>query len=99
MNVPMRPVFLLLLLHISLNVFSQYVSPAERYASTILSSTIKEHVYKLASKEFQGRETGTEGNLLAAQYLADEFKSYRIPAIPNDVNYYQDLDFTSIKWS
>ena len=30
------------------------------FAKTIDHNTIREHVYKLASKEFQGREAGTE---------------------------------------
>lgn len=95
----MRNIFLLLLLSLSFDVFSQYSTPAENYASTIESSAIKTHVYKLASPEFQGRETGTHGNLSAAKYIADQFQSYQIPPFLNGADYYQELDFTSIKWS
>ncbi|HUR31866.1 MAG TPA: M28 family peptidase [Saprospiraceae bacterium] len=95
----MRNIFGLLFLFCSSFLFGQAPAIAEKYASTIESETIKEHVYKLASPEFQGRETGTPGNLLAAQYISDQFKSYNIPVIPNDNNYFQEVGFTTIKWS
>ena len=71
---------------------------AEKYAATIDSATIRTHVYALASTELQGRETGTDGNYKAAQYIADQFRSYRIPTVPNDNNYFQELAFTTLKW-
>ena len=95
----MRNIFCFLFLLCSFFLSGQASSVAEKYASTIESETIKSHVYKLASPELQGRETGTPGNLLAAQYIADQFKTYQIPVIPNDNNYYQEVDFTTIKWS
>src|SRR5688572_33156392 len=95
----MKSISFFLFLFLSLPVFSQHVSVAEKYAATIDSNTIKKHVYKLASPEFQGRETGTDGNMKAAAYIADQFRSFQIPALPGDSDYYQELAFTTIKWS
>ena len=95
----MRTFFLLFFLPAYFELFSQYSTPAQSYAATIESSKIREHVYKLASREFQGRETGTDGNLLASRYIADQFSSFGIAPVPNEDDYFQELDFTSIKWA
>src|SRR5688572_7614583 len=95
----MRSIILLSFSLVLSPAYGQHNTIAEKYAATIEGNTIKEHVYKLASREFQGRETGSEGNLAAARYIADQFKSYRIPVIPNDGDYFQDMAFSSIKWS
>ena len=95
----MRSFLFLFLLLLSFPLFSQLAPLADKYAATIEANTIKEHVYKLASPEFQGRETGTDANLRAADYIADQFKSYSIPVVPGDNNHFQEVAFTSIKWS
>lgn len=83
---------------VSFQLYSQTSSIAEKYASTILSESIKEHVYKLASPEFEGRETGTDANLKAAKYISDQFKNYQIPLLSNDQDYYQEVAFSTAKW-
>src|SRR5688572_10659709 len=95
----MRSILFIFSLLFSFPLFSQQVSVAEKYAATIDGNTIKEHVYKLASTEYEGRETGTDANLKAADYIADQFKSYSIPVVPGDNNHFQEVAFTSIKWS
>lgn len=94
----MKSIPFLFVLICSLPVFSQHTGVVEKYAATIDSNTIKKHVYKLASSEFQGRETGTDGNLKAAAYIAEQFKSIQLPPLPGDSDYYQDLAFTTLKW-
>ena len=37
-----------------------------------LEKKIKKHIVYLASKKLEGRETGTKGNELAAQYLEED---------------------------
>lgn len=71
---------------------------SDQLARTIESKTMKEHVYTLASKEFEGRETGKEGNLKAAAYIAGQFAEDGIPTIPGDDNYFQEVGFTTFKW-
>ncbi len=81
------------------SLFAQVpVSIASHYASTIEAKTLKEHVYQLASKEFEGRETGTEGNNKAAKYIAQQFALDGIPPIPGDGDYFQELAFSRIQW-
>ena len=68
-------------------------------AKEIDAAGLKKHVLALTAPEMAGRETGTEGNLKAAQYIASEFKSFGIPAIPGDSDYFQDAAFSTIKWN
>ena len=41
-----------------------------KYANTITADELKTHLSILASDEFEGRETGEEGNEMAAEYIA-----------------------------
>lgn len=47
----------------------------EKYASTITAADHKRHLEILASDEYEGRETGKEGQKKAAYYIARHFKS------------------------
>lgn len=80
-------------------VTAQDASIPATLANTIEGATIKEHVYYLASDQLEGRETGTEGNMVAAQYIADQFASYGIPPLQQTGDYFQDVDFTVFKWA
>ncbi|MEP6795105.1 MAG: M28 family peptidase [Saprospiraceae bacterium] len=71
---------------------------ASGYAATIEAKTLREHVYQLASKAFEGRETGTVGNNKAAKYIAQQFALDGIPPIPGDGDYFQELAFSRIQW-
>jgi hypothetical protein len=47
---------------------------AQRYAATITEDDLAAHLYLYASDEFEGRETGTRGQRLAAKYLATVYR-------------------------
>lgn len=94
----MKGILLFSFLTFSFSLFSQKISVAAKYAEMIEAQTIKEHVYKLASSEFAGRETGTLKNLLAAHYIADQLQHSNVLPIPNDGDYFQDVAFSSVKW-
>jgi len=64
----------------------------QKYANTITSDELKEHLYKFASKEFQGRQVGTKGHRLAASYIKDFYLSENIPSPISDTDYYQEVD-------
>jgi Zn-dependent M28 family amino/carboxypeptidase len=51
----------------------------EQVVDSIKKEDVKKYVEKLASKEFDGRGTGTEGNEKAAQYIKDHLNSLKIP--------------------
>ena len=44
---------------------------AEKFAKTITQKDLKEHLYIYASDEFEGRETGSEGQKKAVNYIKD----------------------------
>lgn len=62
--------------------FAQVDEQALRYAGTITEAELKEHLTTLASDSFQGRDTGKEGQKLAAAYLKDQFAKSGIPPLP-----------------
>ncbi len=93
----MKPVVLLPLL-LSVQLYAQFDSTAYRLAQTIDPGTLKTHIYTLASPEFEGRETGTEGNRLAADYLAGQFKADGIPPLPATGSYFQPVAFSNVRW-
>lgn len=54
---------------------AQEVSDPSPFANVITAEDLRTHLYKVASKEFEGRETGTEGQRKAAAYIEDQFKA------------------------
>jgi len=63
----------------------------EQYASSITSNELKEHLYKFASAEFQGRKVGTQGQKLASNYLRDYYISEKISSPISETDYFQDI--------
>lgn len=61
------------------------------YAETITEAELKEHLYTYASDEFEGRETGTEGQKKAVAYIKAEYENLGIPAAKSDGNYFQKV--------
>ncbi len=50
---------------------------------------IKEHVYYLTSDSLKGRETGTRGGQLAAEYLANQFDNFGLAPLAGDSYYHK----------
>lgn len=73
----MKQTWLLLAMACSLGAAAQK-KPAkpETFAATINEADMKKHLYTLASKEFEGRETASEGQRKAAAYISEQFKSF-----------------------
>lgn len=67
-------------------------------AQTITAADMKDLLTDLAGKEFQGRETGTEGQKKAANYIADYFRQLGLPALGQDGSYFQQINFLSQSW-
>ena len=68
------------------------------YLKTITAEDLRAHLTVLASDEFEGRETGTEGNKKAAQYIAKQFKENGFPNIGYQYSYFQKVNFISEMW-
>ena len=50
----------------------------KKYMNTITAEELKEHLYIFASDAFEGRETGTRGQKMAANYLSDAYHSLHL---------------------
>jgi hypothetical protein len=61
-----------------LTAFSE--EPRRKYYESISVDSIKENVLILASEEMQGRETGENGQKLAAKFLATKYLSWNLNA-------------------
>ncbi|MBS1509729.1 MAG: M28 family peptidase [Bacteroidetes bacterium] len=72
---------------ISTQVFAQ-TDIAAKYAGEITGSNLKKHLSIIASDEFEGRETGTEGQRKAAAYIESQFKKMGLLTAPS-LNGYQ----------
>jgi hypothetical protein len=76
------------LLFVSTSLFSQKDTTAVRYSKIITADALETHLTVIASDAFEGRETGKQGQKLAADYIQGQFKSFGIPPYKEDT-YYQ----------
>ena len=84
-------IFLHALLLISLGLQAQN-QDLEKVNSTVSKEQIQSHIYYLASDELQGRELGTPGIQMAADYIAGQFKKYGVQPLPGaDTAYFQTV--------
>lgn len=60
-------------------------------AASITEPELKEHLYTYASDEFQGRETGTEGQKKAIAFIKDAYEALGIPAAQKNGEYFQKV--------
>jgi hypothetical protein len=58
---------------------------------------LKKQVNVLCSKPFAGRLTGSPGDKLATQYVADQFHSLGLQSAGDDGSFFQDFYFTDAK--
>ena len=55
-------------------------------------SLIKYNVETLASDQFEGRETGTRGELLSSEFIAGRLKEYGVKPFGDDGSYFQNFE-------
>jgi hypothetical protein len=84
----------LIVILISFTLFSQNPSS---YANEIKAGELKEKLYTYASDEFQGRETGTEGQKIAVEYLKQSYQVLGVSSAKSDGNYFQNVPLKRIK--
>ena len=74
-------------------------STALRFAGTITAEDMSEHLTILASDSLEGRETGTRGQKMAADYIMNHFKSLGLqPVAQNGDSYYQPFELEKRSW-
>ncbi|MBN2448187.1 MAG: M20/M25/M40 family metallo-hydrolase, partial [Phycisphaerae bacterium] len=62
--------------------------------AAISADELRRHVETLASDRMEGRLTGSPGERLAAEYVADRFKQYGLEPAGTDGSCFQDFEFT-----
>jgi hypothetical protein len=83
----MRKFLLLLSLFGATAAQAQKVPDPRLFAKSITADDLKKHLYIVASADFEGRETATEGQHKAAAYIENHFKS--IGLLPGNGDNYQ----------
>lgn len=71
----MRRMLLLMAMAATTAASAQKIADPRPFATTITSDDLKKHLYIVAGKEMQGRETTTEGQRKAAAYIENQFKT------------------------
>lgn len=72
------------------NTVSKKIDPSI-YASTITSVELKTMLYKYASDEFEGRDTGEKGQKMAVEYLKQKYIDMAIPTPLGGDDYFQEV--------
>ena len=80
----------LILLIFCSSIFAQ-LPGAEKFAKSITQKELKEHLYTYASDEFEGRETGSEGQKKAVNYIRDFYIKNKIKPGDPDKDYFQPM--------
>ncbi|MDF1658591.1 MAG: M28 family peptidase [Verrucomicrobiales bacterium] len=62
---------------------------------SISKEDIRNHIAYLASPELEGRLTGTKGEQLATEHVAEAFKEWGLEPGGDDGSYYQSFEFTA----
>lgn len=74
---------------------------SKKYAATVTSVELEEILTVLASDEMEGRETASEGQRKAQQFIINKLKSFDIPPIDREGvtdGYLQKMPFTREEW-
>ncbi|MFC4263221.1 M28 family peptidase [Ferruginibacter yonginensis] len=84
----MKQLLLLPMALLCMHAFAQN-DAALKYSNAITAADLKKHLTIIASDEFEGRETGTEGQRKAAAYIEAQFKAIGLKPIPALKGYQQ----------
>jgi hypothetical protein len=71
------------------------VPHAQGVAQQSKAASTRAHVEKLASPAFEGRLTGSNGERLASDYIADELRKIGAKPLPGQADYRVAFDFTA----
>lgn len=73
------------------NKEATFTDIATKYANTITAKDLGKHLFIYASDEFEGRNTGEEGQKKAVNYLKDFYVAHKISAPMGANNYFQEV--------
>src|SRR5437588_6936687 len=80
-----------------MTIFSRFVAIVLAVAAATQAppSQTRAHVEALASDRFEGRFTGSNGERLAAEYIATELRKIGALPIPTQTGYFLPFEFTA----
>ena len=81
-----------ILLLAPLFIFSQNEKNVTEYAKSITPNELKELLYVYASDYFEGRETGTQGQKKAVDFIRQFYSSHAINAAQGTEDYFQPME-------
>ena len=91
----MKKIFSIIIISfLTINFNFSQLSKAKKFAKSITEKDLKEHLTIYASDEFEGRDTGEEGQKKAVNYLRDYYKSIKVEAGDPDKDYFQPMSLT-----
>lgn len=97
----MKNILVLLISICSLKSYSQ-TKPASYYESYISIDNLKKNLTYISSDELEGRDTGSEGQKKAADYIINLIKSYGlqpiVKAADGNLSYLQDFNLYKTGW-
>ncbi|TXG35736.1 M28 family metallopeptidase [Seonamhaeicola maritimus] len=62
-----------------------------KYANTITTEELKKHLYLFSSDDFEGREAGEKGHIMAADFLKSYYQNEKIESAYGADNYFQTI--------
>lgn len=81
--------------------YAQKSTESSEYAKTITEEDLKRHLLVIAADSMEGRDTGSKGQKMAADYIARHFKNIGLlPAVstPEGKSYYQTYKMAKRTW-
>jgi hypothetical protein len=61
------------------------------YVNSITADELKKHLFTIADDDMEGRDTGSEGQKKAGEYLISQYKANKIPQPKGAKSYYQPI--------
>jgi len=71
--------------------YSLIFSQATKYAKTITADELKQLLYIYASDSFEGRETGTNGQKIASNFLRGYYAGLNVESADGTTDYFQPM--------
>ena len=78
------------------SIFNLSSQNSTDYANTITLEELKDKLYTYSSDEFEGRETGKEGQKIAVEYLKNHYINNGIESLISD-SYFQNVPLKNTK--
>lgn len=92
-----RSLLFLAVLATSSGAFAQSNSITKLPESAISRATVEAQLRFLAADELMGRRTGSTGNMVAARYIAEQFRKLGLKTAPGQSDYYQPVPLQMVR--